>query len=198
MKYMLSFGALTMAVLLISPESAESQNKDRNKNSNVTPAMPDDYKTLARNKESTGIIASADAKSLTFRIDLPHVEPAGGKVYKLRPSRSVRLVHEYKEFDLGVAESVVVKKMFVNADYDDKGNFKINEAAQKELRSKGYIASTINDIKPGNLAKIVLSTSKQDSKDEGILSRPVVKTIYLVGEGTPIESSKGPEKKKKG
>lgn len=198
MKHMLAFGILIMGMLLVLPESAQSQNKDRNKGSNVMPATPDDYKSLARNKESTGIIAAADVKSLTFRIDVPHLAPAGGKPYGKKSGGGVKVVHDYKEFELGVADNVVVKKMFVNAEYDDKGNFKVDAAAQKELRSKGYIAAAINDIRPGNIAKIVFSTKQTKEEGVGNAPRPVVKTIYLVQEGIPIEASKGPEKKKKG
>ena len=200
MKSMLAVGTLMIGLLLMLPENAQSQNKEKNKNANVVPATPQDYKNLARTKEVIGIVVSADVKALTFRIDMPHMQPNAGQLYGKRRRGGGKVVHDYKEYDLGVADNVVVKKMHLNADYDDKGNFKINEAAQKELRSKGFIAATIGDIKSGNIAKLVLTMPKTDAKEEGVgnITKPVVKTIYLVQEGTPIESSKAPEKKKKG
>ena len=198
MKKMLTFATCMIGMLLMLPEHAQGQRKDK---ANVIPATADDYKNLARTREITGIIASADAKSLTFRIDLPHLQPNAGRPYgKGQPGGGIRVVHDYKEYELDVSGAVVVKKMFVNADYDDKGNFKVNEAAAKELRTKGFIAAKIEDVKSGNIAKLVLSAPKQEDQAAGVgnVAKPVVKMIYLQKEGTPVEPSKAPEKKKKG
>lgn len=194
MTKMLAFGTLMIGALLLVPDHVQGQKRDPNKG-NVSQATPQDYKTLERLKEVTGIIASADARSVRFRIDSPKVVPGAGK-----KGYGPKLVHDYKEFDLDLAEGVVIKKTFVAPEYDDKGNFKTNEAHAKELRSKGYIATKVEDIRSGNVAKLVLSPPKRGNKDEGVgnVPRPTVKSITLVQEGTPVAPAKGPEKKKKG
>ncbi|GEM_PF-5566114 len=42
------------------------------------------------------------------------------------------------------------------------------------------------------------NTLNASPEGAGNITKPVVKTIYLVQEGTPLEPSKAPEKKKKG
>src|SRR5687767_9126456 len=132
MSKMLAFGTLMIGALLLVPDHAEGQKRDAK--GNVLPASPEDYKTLERTREVTGIIASADARSIRFRIDNPRLVPGGGGGNKKRYAPQV--VHDYKEFDLDLAEGVVIKRTFVAPEYDDKGNFKVNEKDAKELRSK--------------------------------------------------------------
>jgi hypothetical protein len=188
----IGFGALLLGVLLLVPEQGEGQNKDMRK-ATVVQATAQDYKNLA--KELTGIIASADAKSLTFRLDysrtIPNVKK--GRVF------GAKVLREYKEFTFDVDSAVVVKKKFVAPEYDNKGNYVINEAAAKELKAKGFIASKIDDIRSGNVATLTFVPAKKQEKVEGAgnVPVPVVKSIVLVQEGTPVEQTRPPEKKKK-
>jgi hypothetical protein len=193
MSKMLAFGTLMIAALLFVPDQVQGQKRDANKG-NVLPAGPQDYKTLERLKEVSGIIASADAKSIRFRIGNSKVVAAPGK-----KRGGVQVVQDYKEFELDLAEGVVIKKTFVAPEYDDKGNFKTNEAHAKELRTKGFIATKVEEIRSGNVAKLVLNPPKRGAKDEGVgnVPRPTVKAITLTQEGIPVEPAKGPEKKKK-
>ena len=195
MARMLGLGTLLLGVALLLPERAPGQNKDKDKNGTVVPAGPQDYKNFPTGKEVTGIIASADSKSLTFRLDYSHVEP---NIRKGRPY-GAKVVKEYKEFTFDVDSAVVIKKKFVAADYDDKGNFTVNQAQSKELKAKGFIATKIEEIRPGNVATLVLAKAKAQEKVEGVgnVAKPVVKSINLIQEGTPIAGSKAPEKKKK-
>lgn len=193
MKKMVGFGAAMIGLLLMLPDDVRGQKRDDKKSGNVVQAGPEDYKALAKTSQISAIIVSADAKSLTFRVDTPRLQPTPGK-------RSYpKIVHMYKEFEVDVSDKLVVKKMFVNADYDDKGNFKVNEAAAKELRIKGYITSKIEDVKSGNLARLTLSPPKKGDEVAGVgnVSKPLVKSIVLEKEGTPVEPAKAMEKKKK-
>ena len=194
MSKMLGFGTLMIVALLFVPDHLQGQKRDPNKG-NVLPASPEDYKTLERSKEVTGIIASADARSIRFRIDNPRLVPGGGGGKK---RYAPQVVHDYKEFDLDLAEAVVIKKIFVAPEYDDKGNFKTNEAHAKELRTKGFIATKVEEIRSGNIAKLVLNPPKRGGKDEGVgnVARPTVKSITLVKEGVPVEAAKADKKKK--
>lgn len=188
---MLGFGTFMIGLLLVMPVEVHGQKKA----GNVEKASADDYKSLARNKEIAGIIVTADAKALTFRIETTRVQPGAGKG---RPGYA-KVVRFYKEFEVDVSDAVVVKKMFVDADYDDKGNFKVDAAAAKELRSKGFIASKIENVKSGNIVRLVLAAPKKGDEVAGVgnVATPVVKTIYLQKQGTPVEPAKTMEKKKK-
>ena len=98
---------------------------------------------------------------------MSHLQPTA-RPGRVRPGYpAAKVVHEYKEYEIDVSDKVVVKKLYVNADYDDKGNFKVDETASKELRSKGYILSKIEDIKSGNIAKIM------GCEDDGCVVFPV-------------------------
>lgn len=195
MARMLGIGGLLLSALLVLPEFAQGQKKDPARNPTVVQASAQDYKNIASSKEVTGIVASADSKSLTFRQESSRVEPnlKNGKAY------GVKVVKEHKEYTFDVDSAVVVKKKFVAPEYDDKGNFVVNQAQSKELKAKGFIASKIEDIRSGNVATIVLAKPKPQDKDAGAgnVPPPVVKSINLIQEGTPVASSKAPEKKKK-
>ena len=195
MSKMLAFGTLMIGALLLLPDDVEGQKRDQNKG-NVLPASPQDYKSLERVREVTGIIASADARSIRFRIENPRLVPGGGGGKKRYAPQVVR---DYKEFDLDLAEGVVIKRTFVAPEYDDKGNFKVNDKDAKELRSKGYIVTKPEEIRSGNIAKLVLSPPNRGGKDEGVgnVPRPTVKSITLLKEGVPVEAAKAEKKKKK-
>ncbi len=198
MKKTLGFAIVAMSGMLFCSDQAPGQNKDKKQKANVADASADDYKALARLKEINGIIVAASAKSVTFRLDNAHLQ-AKGVTY--RPTRSnIQVVHDYKEFELDVGDSVTVKKKFVTVDYDSKGFLKPNEEEKKELQRKGYIAVKIEDVKPGNIATLVLVAPKREEKVEGAgnVAKPSVKSIVLVAEGNPVDTGKAPEKKKKG
>src|SRR5205823_504359 len=133
MTKLLGSGIILMALLLVSPAEVQSQAKNGAKNSNVTQATAQDYKDLERVKEFAATVVSADPKSVIVRIDAPQVKIAG--------SRRPVLQRAYKEFNFDLTDDVVVRKTYVMPDYDDKGNFKINEELSKELRRNGFIAS---------------------------------------------------------
>ncbi len=58
------------------------------------------------------------------------------------------LDHQYKDFDLDLSEKIVVRKMFLETEYDDKGNLKTYTKEElKELKGK-------DSTKPGYTAKI--------------------------------------------
>lgn len=195
MSKMLAFGTVMVGALLFVPVRVEGQKRDKNKGA-VIQATPQDYKALERVRELSAVIASADSRSVRIRIETPRLAPAAGtnkKQYK------PQVIRDAKEFELDLAEGVVVKRTFVAPEYDDKGNFKVNEADARELRAKGYIAAKAEDIRSGNIAKLVLIPPKRGGKDEGIgnVPRVTVKSITLLKEGIPVEPARGPEKKKK-
>jgi hypothetical protein len=198
MAKMLGFTTLVVSVLIFVP-ALQGQRKD-GKN-NVIKATPQDYKVLERVKEITGIIAFTDpnSKELALRVDFPQVQLAKGRGNNRYKRPQFTVVHNYKEFELDVENAVVVRKMFIAIEYDDKGNIKGNEEQTKELRSKGYITAKYDDIRSGNVAKLVLKPPQRDKNVAGAgnVARPTVRTIVLLQEGKPLAMSKGAEKKKK-
>ena len=66
-------------------------------------------------------------------------------------------------------------------------------------RSPGFIASKIQDVKTGNIARLVFASPKKGDKIEGVgnVAPQVVKTILLQKQGTPVEPAKTAEKKRK-
>ncbi|MCI0682874.1 MAG: hypothetical protein L0Y71_12295 [Gemmataceae bacterium] len=195
----LGFGALMITAVLVVTDQAQGQKRD-NKGT-VIPATPQDYKVLERVQTVTAIIAAADAQSVRFRIETPRLVPSknkGGGRNKNRKQYPPQVVLDSKEFELDLADGVVVKRTYVAPEYDDKGFFKVNEADAKELRSKGYIASKVEDIRSGNIAKLVLVAPKR-GKDQGVgnAARSTVKAIYLLKEGVPVATPNEKKKKKK-
>jgi hypothetical protein len=76
------------------------------------------------------------------------------------------LAHEYKDFELELSDKVSIRKMFLETDYDDKGNVKVYSKEEKaELRGKdttkpGYLAK-IEDLQAGLYAKVYLKMPKK-------------------------------------
>lgn len=189
----IGIGAFLLSVLLVLPEQGQGQNKGAKGKAAVVPATAQDYRSVP--KQLTGIIASSDAKSLTFRLDYSRTVPnrRKGKIY------GVQVIREYKEFNFDVDSAVVVKKKFLAAEYDNKGFYVVNEAQAKELRSKGFLKAKVEDIKSGNVATLTFAPPRKQDKvgGAGNVPVPIVKSIVLLQEGTPVEAARPPEKKKK-
>ncbi|MCS7046077.1 MAG: hypothetical protein NZO58_06950 [Gemmataceae bacterium] len=192
-------GGLLLAALAAAGGVGQSQERDPRKGANVVAATPKDYETLRRLGQINGIIVAANAKTLTFRIDTPRIQPKVAPKGK-RPNPQALLVHDYVEYEVNVSDKVVVHKRFVTADFDDKGNLTKNEAQEKELKKNGFIVISVNDIKPGNIGTLTFAPGKAEGKQEGVgnLAKPVVTKIILTQEGkAPEPAAKGLEKKKK-
>jgi hypothetical protein len=196
MTRLLGCGITLVGLMLFLPAEVQSQAKKGVKNGNVTQATAEDYKNLERLKEIVATMVSADSKSVTVRVEAPQLKIAGSR----RPV--LQTVRAYKEYNFDLTDTVVVRKRFVAPDYDDKGNFKLNEEQAKELRKNGFIASKIEDIQSGNIATLYFAPTKKSSgkKDDDIdANRRSVNKIVLIGEGIgPVAGSNStPPKKKK-
>lgn len=77
-----------------------------------------------------------------------------------------KLAHEYKDFELELSEKVSIRKMFLETEYDDKGNVKVYSKEEKaELHGKdtakpGYLAK-MEDLQAGLYAKVYLKMPKK-------------------------------------
>ncbi len=82
-----------------------------------------------------------------------------------------RVAFAYKDFDVEVPEEVVVRRLSLPGEYDDKGNVKeYTEAEKKELRGKdpkvpGY-AATWDDVQVGQKVKLYLGKKKAAEKSK--------------------------------
>ena len=192
MAKLLGFGILLVGLVLALPEQVQSQAKT----GNVTKATAQDYKNLERLKEWDKVtIVSANTKTVTVRVPGPPQVQATGK-YKT----GVKATATFKEYEFDLVDEVVVRKTYVTPDYDDKGNFKTNEELSKELRKNGFIASKIEDIQSGNIAKLFFAPVKKtsDKKDDGDAPRRSVTKIVLEADGKgPVAGATPPPKKKK-
>jgi hypothetical protein len=215
----LGLASLTAGFLVFLPSDVHAQKK----NQEVADVATDqDYKLLQSIKDMTGKLASINTMSVTFRLDIPHLEPnpkyrppkgnnrqyqqlqniyrQQAKIMATRNpfQRQLRmqelmatiqrdqfqqmmqaaaasnnpnnqpfvLAHQYKDFELELAEKVALRKMFLENEYDDKGNLKTYTKEEKaELRGKdttkpGYQAK-IEDLQSGLQVKIYLKMPKK-------------------------------------
>lgn len=304
----LGFASLTLAVLLgMTPTGLQAQKKDKGDDGTAEKATAQEYAALRGYKQISGTIFYVDpgSKTLTLRIDIPHMEPnpnykpqnANGN--NLRPNnynmnrgnnggnnnpqqKMHQLMQKYqqamhsnnpqqkaqqmaqiqmqmqqmqmqsamqanmqaqraqmammqqmakananggnqpfmvkvahKDFDLEMVESIVVRKMFLNSEYDDQGNLKtytksqIAELKGKDASKPGY-AAKFDDVQPGQEVVVYLGGSaaapaKKDNADAGAKkdadaaapSRPVVSMIVMTKERGPNDAPGAADKKKK-
>ncbi|MBX9681124.1 MAG: hypothetical protein K2X38_20390 [Gemmataceae bacterium] len=116
-----------------------------------------------------------------------------------------KVVNDYKDFDLDFTDKVIVRKMFLETGYDDKGNLieytkdKIAKLRGDDPKLPGYIAK-FDDIQPGVIAKLMLApvknTTKVDpkAKDDdlvGTVERPTVRMVILLAEKGNTPTPKG-------
>ena len=114
-----------------------------------------------------------------------------------------KVVNEHKEFDLESAPEVVVRRLELPAEYDDKGNLKKYTAAElKELKGKnpdlpGYTA-TFDELRAGQTVRVTLAKPKADKdkpkdKDAADDKKPQVSMIVIVADApadTPAPKGK--------
>jgi hypothetical protein len=111
-------------------------------------------------------------------------------------SQPFKVVSDHKDFDLDFTEKVVIRKMFLETGYDDKGNLieytkdKIAKLKGDNPNLPGYTAK-FDDIQPGMVAKLMLVAPKtmaksKDAKDDdnlvGAVDRPTVRMVILMAE----------------
>jgi len=257
---------------LFATGDAWGQKKDKKAPpKNEFPAEAKDYQVIQRFKELTGTIQNADGKSLTLRLDIPHVEknptykpPAGNannnnassqmqhhmqrlnqlqgnlaraKTPQQAQSAKNAIMHEqqaaaqqmarisqqmansnnknnnsnngpykvvmdHKDFDLDFADKMVVRKMFLETGYDDKGNL-IEYTKEKIAKLKGDdpklpgLTAKFDEIQPGVIAKVMLipvaNAAKTKSKDDdtlvGAVDKPTIRLVLLLQEKKDAPSS---------
>jgi hypothetical protein len=203
MRNVLIFGGGMMALLLLLPGGADGQKKENK--SAATPATPQDYNALRGYSEISGKIIFADESTIAFRVEVPQVQPGGNK-NQPRPKRgrpnvrpNVKLVMVGKDFELEVENKATVRKLFVAAEYDDKGFLKEDAEEKRQLRAKGYLPATHDDIKSGMVAKLYL-TAPRNAGTDGKAAKPTVRRIDLLAAGTGSlqqDADRGKKKKNK-
>ncbi|MFO0866090.1 MAG: hypothetical protein U0744_15830 [Gemmataceae bacterium] len=126
-------------------------------------------------------------------------------------SQPFKVVNDHKDFDLDFTEKVVIRKMFLETGYDDKGNLieytkdKIAKLKGDNPNLPGYTAK-FDDIQPGMVAKLMLVSPKNAGKTDpkakdddnlvGAVERPTVRMVILLAEkanmpsGTPNPKGK--------
>src|SRR5262245_54045275 len=72
MRRSLGLAALLVCLLALGLSDAAAQRK---KQVTADPATDQDYKLLQSIKDMTGKLASVNTMSVTFRLDIPHLEP---------------------------------------------------------------------------------------------------------------------------
>jgi hypothetical protein len=197
----------------------------QNKNQQVAETATDqDYKQLASIKDMTGVLTSINTMSVTFRLDIPHLDPnpkfrppkgnnrqfqqmqniyrQQAKIMATRDPivRQIKmqqllatlqkdqylqlmhaaaasgkpnnqpflLAHQYKDFDLDLAENVILRKSVLENRYDDKGNLKPYTKEEKDDLKRqdpnptkpGYVAK-MEDLQAGLQVKIYLKMPKK-------------------------------------
>jgi len=125
-----------------------------------------------------------------------------------------RTAHTYKDYDFELSEKLHVRKMFLEQEYDDKGNLKTyTEEEKSKLKGKdssrpGYIAK-LEDVQPNQKIKIYLAmprkTKPAADKDADKTEKADTKTDAVkAAEGEPkvdkadLPAKKGADKADKG
>jgi hypothetical protein len=147
----------------------------------IKKASPDDYKKFAKLGTYTGKISGVGAKSVTFRIDDTEYQ-AKRKLAQALPNAAqqkaaINLLEAQfanvkwalgKEFELEFAAKVVLRKLNLPFEYDDKGNpKKYTPAEMAKLKGPGnlpgYVAK-IEDFTPGASATAIFGRATKDGK----------------------------------
>ena len=150
-----------VALALLAPAEVMGQKKKKNNNDKSGPkAAAADYAALRQVKQLDGKLVTFDGRAKTVTV---RVEAAGRK-----------------EFELPVVEKVVVRKLNLGVEYDDRGFIKEYTAEQKRaLRGSnpsvpGYHAKP-EELQPGQDVSAVLGPARKDDKE----ARPVVRMIVI-------------------
>jgi len=119
-----------------------------------------------------------------------------------------------KSFDLDIADKVVVRRLNLPTEYDDKGNIKeFTKEEIKKLRgtdtSKPGYAAKYDDLAPGQVVKLTLSPANAEKNktgkkllddDDGVgnVAKPTITMIVIVDDslGMPVVDPKKEKKKK--
>jgi hypothetical protein len=226
MRRALGLTAVAVGLLAVFTVDVAAQGKNRQGADKQVAEMAtdQDYKLLGSIKDMTGKLVSINTMSVTFRLDIPHLDPnpkykppkGNNRQYqqlqniyrqqaKIMATRDpfVRqmkmqqlmatmqkdqylqmmqaaaangkpnnqpflLAHQYKDFELELAENVIVRKMFLESEYDDKGNLKtLTKEEKADLRAKdpnptkpGYQAK-MEDLQAGLQVKVYLKMPKK-------------------------------------
>jgi len=201
MRNMLIFGSGVLALLLLLPDGAEGQKKD-NKNT-ASPATPQDYQAIRNYTEVTAKVVFADesSKTLAFRVETPQLQGGANKNQPRRNrgrpyvNKNIKVVMVGKDFELEVQDKATVRKLFVATEYDDKGFLKEDAEETRQLRAKGFLPATYEDIKSGMVAKLYLTAPRNGGADGK--ARPTVRRIDLLAAGAgSLQPNATPPKKK--
>jgi hypothetical protein len=206
MRRALGLTAVAAGLLAVFTADGAAQGKNQQDRQVADMATDQDYKLLGSIKDMTGKLVSIDTMSVTFRLDIPHLDPnpkyrppkGNNRQYqqmqriyrqqaKIMATRDpfVRqmkmqqlmatmqkdqylqmtqaaaasgkpnnqpflLAHQYKDFELELAENVILRKSDLERKYDDKGNLKpYTKEEIAELRRQDP-----NPTKPGYQAKM--------------------------------------------
>jgi len=111
-----------------------------------------------------------------------------------------KVVMDHKDFELETVEKLIIRKMFLDTNYDDKGNLiEYNKETIAKLKGSGKYpgyAAKFEDIQPGMLTRLVLvpvaNPVKKNTKEEdlvGKLEKPTVRVLILLQEKAATTSS---------
>jgi len=117
-----------------------------------------------------------------------------------------KVAHDYKDFDLPVADKVVVRKLNLGMEYDNEGNVKtftkeeIAKLKGNDPKVPGY-AAKLEDLKAGQFVHLYLNPppkAEKDQKDEGVgnIPRPTVRMIVILQDVSNFTTSTGSRPKK--
>ncbi|MCI0639315.1 MAG: hypothetical protein L0Y72_03735 [Gemmataceae bacterium] len=170
-------------------------------------ATAQDYKALQNVKQFSGKLAFAEptSKIITVRIESKVAVPIKDdkKKKNIYGKGGTQIVTKGKDFDFEVSDKVVVRKMGLFTEYDDKGNLKQYTSKEiAELRgsdpSKPGYAATYEDLLAGQLVTLHLNPPPKPAPDAGAgnVAKPSVRMIVIVQQSTGTISSAPPKKKK--
>jgi hypothetical protein len=175
----------------------------------LDPKKQYEYDRLAQAGAANGRILKVGSGTLTFELVEATVQPGAPNPKGGQPRP--RLVTTRQNFDLPVADEVVVRTLKAPLQFDDKGKpKKLTPEELDELRGPdrtlpGY-TSSFDDLKPGHIVKLIFGPKRETPRgtdadkdkskenEKPTYNRPVVTMIIIAGMGQPPADPKGKKK----
>ena len=198
--------SMAFTTLIVLP-FATAQNGNNNKGK-TTQATDKDYASLARLSQIVAKIVSAEPTKVTVSIehDVPNGTTGNGR------SRRPKIEKDQIEFELPLKDKAVIRKMYISAVFDEKGNPKTSASADDKGKKPasapggGYVCD-VTDLIAGTVVRLQLGAPKKSAtaakKDDDaaaadLSTHSIVQSVTAISEPKDqMASDNGNTKKKK-
>jgi len=192
-----SLGSSTMMFRLDIPKMEPNPNYKAPKGANQNTQMQKLYQQQAKIMANPNPI-QRQMQMQQLQMQMAKLQQGQGQPKNTNPNNQPFMTtHTYKDYDFDLSEKLVVRKMFLEVEYDDKGNLKTYTDEEKaKLKGKdsskpGYLGK-LEDIQPNQKIKIHLAMPKKakpaadkdaDAKSDAVKAAVGDKADQAAGKG---------------